>query len=77
MKFRNPSNNHVEEVSSPGLWVFLFGCFYFMLKGVWGHAFLSFVLALFTVGLSWIVYPFLAAGIMRKHYLKLGWIEVT
>lgn len=77
MKFKHPANGHVEEVSMPGLWVLLFGFFYFAVKGVWTHAIVDFLLACVTLGLSWLVYPFLASGIMRKHYLKQGWAEVT
>jgi len=77
MKFRNNANGYIEEVSLPGLWVFLFGFIYFAVKGVWTHAIASFFLAGFTLGISWLVYPFLASGIMRKHYLTRGWVEVN
>jgi len=77
MQFKNPSNGYVEEVSSVAwLWVLLFGTIYFAVKSVWNHAFLSFVLALFTFGISWLVYPFFATDILRKHYLKKGLIEI-
>ena len=77
MKFKNPSNDHIEKISSPGLWTFLFGSFYFAFKGVWSHALISFILALVTVGISWLIYPFFASSIMRKHYLNKGWSEIT
>jgi len=77
MQFKNPSNGYVEEVSSVAwLWVLLFGTIYFAVKSVWNHAFLSLVFALVTAGVSWLVYPFFATDILRKHYLKKGWIEV-
>lgn len=76
MKFKNTANGYVEEVSAPGLWVFLFGFFYFAIKGVWTHVVASFLLAICALGISWLVYPFLAKGIMRKHYLAKGWAEL-
>jgi hypothetical protein len=77
MKFKNPQNGHIEEASGLAwLWVLLFGCFYFMFKGIWIHAIISFVVAIITVGLSWLVYPFFANSIVTKHYLNNGWIPV-
>ena len=78
MKFKNPSNGYIEEISSCAwLWVLLFGCFYFVVKGVWRHALVGFFCALLTYGISWFVYPFFASSIIRKHYLRKGWIELT
>lgn len=34
------------------------------------------VLAILTCGISWLIYPFSAPGILRKHYLQKGWIPV-
>lgn len=76
MKFRNPANDYVEELSAPWLWCLLFGGFYFIVKGVWAHALISFLLSIVTVGLIWFVYPFFANGIMKKHFLIKGWVEV-
>lgn len=73
IKFKNPSNGFVEESSSPWLWCLLFGTFYFMFKGVWTHAVLSFIVAVFTGGLSWLIYPFFAKQILITHYNKMGW----
>ncbi|MBF0261940.1 MAG: hypothetical protein HQL97_08930 [Magnetococcales bacterium] len=78
MRFMRPENTYMEEVSSlVWLWVFLFGVFYFVFKGVWRHAFLSLVLAVITAGFSWFVYPFFARTIMRNHYLRMGWVQVV
>ena len=77
MRFRNPANGYVEEVSGVAwLWVLLFGCIYFAVKGVWTHAIAGFLLACFTLGLSWLIYPFFASGIMHKHYMRQGWRQV-
>ena len=76
MRFRNPANGHIETVSHPILWTFLFGCFYFAYKGLWMHAAFSLVIAILTSAISWFIYPFFAPGIMRNHYLRNGWILV-
>jgi hypothetical protein len=77
MTFKNPANGHTEAV--PGLawlWTLLFGFIYLAIRGVWTHAVAGLVLALMTAGISWLIYPFFASGILRNHYLKKGWVEV-
>ncbi|MNS25888.1 hypothetical protein D3C72_577930 [compost metagenome] len=74
MMMTNPSNGYTLEVGMPGLWCFLFGCFYFMAKGIWTHAVISLFAACCTFGLSWLVYPFFARGIVIDHYRKQGWV---
>lgn len=76
-KFKNPSNDYVEEASSLAwLWALLFGPLYFGIKGVWPHAFGSLILALLTFGISHFVYCGFANSIIRKSYLRKGWIEM-
>lgn len=77
MTFRHPANNYTVTVNHAGAWCLLFGSFYFIKHNVWSHALIGFVAAFFTFGISWfLVYPFLARGIVRKAYLSKGWIEV-
>ena len=78
MKFKNPKNNYVENVSSSlsWLWVFLFGPIYWAVQGVWRHAVVHLVLAIITVGIAHVIYPFFTYSILRKHYNKSGWKEV-
>lgn len=76
MKFQNTNNDYIETISAPFLWCLLFGIFYFLAKGVWGHAIISLILAMCTAGISWLIYPFFAKGIIRKKYLQNGWIEI-
>jgi len=77
MKFKNPSNGYVETLpKATWLWVLLFGAFYFAIKGIWSHAAIGLLLAFCTGGLSWLIYPFFASSILRKKYLRSGWIEV-
>lgn len=76
MKFRNPSNGYTKETSSLAwLWTLLFGSIYFAVKGIWPHVVASLFLGLLTCGISWLIYPFFASSIIRKNYLRRGWIE--
>ena len=74
--FKNPANGYIESSSVPFLWCLLFGSLYFAVKGVWAHVFISFVLACCTFGLSWLLYPFFARGIVFKSYARRGWVQV-
>jgi hypothetical protein len=78
MLFKNPQNSYIEEASSSlsWLWVLLFGPFYWIVRGIWKHAVLSFLLALFTFGISHLIYPFFTYSILKAHYLKNGWIPL-
>lgn len=77
MKFKNPANGYIKEVSSLAwLWTLLFGIIYFAVKGVWTHVFVGLFLAIITAGISWLIYPFFAKSILRNHYLEKGWIEI-
>ncbi len=77
MKFKNPENDQIDEISELAwLWVFFFGVFYFLLKGVWTHAAGWLLLAPITAGISLFVYAYYAKDIMEKHYQGMGWIQV-
>lgn len=78
MTFKHPQTGAIESVSELAwLWVLLFGFFYFTYKRIWIQVFAHILFAIVTFGLSWLIYPFLAADLIRKHYLKRGWVEVT
>lgn len=73
--FKNPANGFVEKISGLAwLWVFLFGPIYFAVKGVWRHVFMSIAIGVITMGVSIFVYPFYAGRILRKEYLRRGWL---
>lgn len=78
MKFKNPSNNY--EVQPLGalswFWCLCFGPFFFAAKMMWGLAILSLVLAVLTAGISHLVLPFFLKKLVRKYYLRKGWIEI-
>jgi hypothetical protein len=86
-RFQNPSNGYTEEVGCAFLWCFLFGIFYFMVKRQWAHVAvlaMLIVLSILTYGIALpfllvimlFVYPFFAKGIVRRSYLRKGWIPV-
>jgi hypothetical protein len=53
-----------------------FGPFYLASKGVWGAAAFWIFFGICTLGVTWLILPFFAEGLLRKHYLRLGWSEV-
>ena len=75
-RFRNPSNGYEENVGPAWLWCLLLGPIYFAAKGIWSHVAISLLLLIPTIGLSWLIYPFFANLIVRKHYLRNGWVPV-
>ena len=75
MTFTRPSNGFTVRIQAPRFWTFLFGPLYFAVHGVWSHAFISFVVAVFTAGLSWLVYPWFAPSILERAYLRDGWLR--
>ena len=79
MKFKNKTNGYIEKVSSPvsWLWVLLFGPIYWVVKGVWRHAVIHFILFLISFGILHLIYPFFTYSILKKHYLKNGWEEIN
>jgi hypothetical protein len=76
MVFENQQNGYQEKVGWPFLWCLIFGVFYFAVKGIWRHALIGAVAALFTAGLSWLIYPFFAGSIIRAAYLRKGWLQI-
>jgi len=34
-------------------------------------------MAILTIGVSWLIYPFFASSIIRKNYLRKGWTQVN
>ena len=76
MQFEHPDNGYIETIKHPFLYTLLFGTFYFALKRVWVHAMISGILAVITVGCSWIIYPFFSQKIITNNYLRNGWKNV-
>ncbi len=79
MRFRNPANGHIEEYGeATWLWMLALGPFYLAYKQMWLQAAIAAGIALLTAGVSWVfIYPFIAKKVIRAHYAKAGWSEVT
>lgn len=75
MKFTRPSNGFTVRIEAPRFFTFLFGPLYFAAHGIWSHAVVSFVAAVFTFGLSWLVYPWFAPSILERAYLGNDWVS--
>lgn len=76
-KFVHPVTGQKVWVETFACWLFcsLFGSFYFLFKGIYKHALLSFGLAIVTAGISWLIYPFFAPGIVRHSLEEKGYVE--
>jgi hypothetical protein len=71
----HPINKEPSDIFSGFNWPCLFfGSFWFAVKGMWFWTFGSGLLALLTLGASWIIFPFLANGMYRKHLRSQGWL---
>lgn len=77
-RFQNPSNGYVHYVDNISVFLgcFLFGSIFFLLVGEFAHSFISLVLAILTAGISWLIYPFFAPGIIKRKWLRKGFIEL-
>lgn len=76
MIITSPQNDYSVSISYINTFILtlLFGVFYFAYKDLWFHVILGLVLAVLTYGLSWLIYPFFTYSILKKYYLKNGWI---
>jgi hypothetical protein len=77
MKFRNPANNYIENISYPMLACLLFGPLYFVYHGAWRHVLVGLCLGVCTLGLSWLLYPFFARRALYESYMRAGWQSVN
>jgi Short C-terminal domain len=72
----HPVNKSHELIFEGFSWpCLLFGCFWFIYKGMWGWGIISFALAWITFGLSWLVFPFFANEQYAKSLLKKGYLN--
>lgn len=55
--------------SAHWLWCALFGWIYYLSKGMWGIALISFV----TMNGLLVILPIMNRGLVRKHYENKGW----
>lgn len=87
--FENPTNGHRETVSGVAwLWSLLFGWFYMLTVGLWGHVFIQIfvyvVVALIgggpfliiAVPAVWLIYAVSINSMLANRYLRQGWREM-
>lgn len=76
--YENPQNGHKEGFNTIGAFFYalLFAPIYFIYKGAWGAGIFAFVLAVMTAGLSHLIMPFFAKGILHNAYMRKGWKQV-
>ena len=71
----HPVNKHPEAIYSGFSWPNLFfGFIWFLYKGMWGWAIISFVASMCTFGISNLFFPFFANDSHQKHLLKSGYL---
>jgi hypothetical protein len=77
--FESPANGYRVQVSDRAAfcWTLLFGGLYFLARGSIRHFFIGLILGACTFGISWLIYPFLAANILRAMYYERGYREIS
>ena len=71
----HPTNKEPSDIYNGFNWPCLFfGPLWFAVKGMWLWAIGSFLLGSFTIGFSWIIFPFFANGMYKKHLRSNGWL---
>ena len=72
----HPVNNHPEEIFEGFSWPCLFfGPLWYLAKGVYAWAAISFFAAWLTFGISVFVFPFLANNQRTESLLKKGYLR--
>jgi hypothetical protein len=76
---RDPRTGNTITIKKwPTFWLtLLFGCFYLAYHGLWLHAAIAFVAAIFTSCLSWLIYPFFTYRLIVDGYQRKGWTFVS
>lgn len=75
---KHPSNGSSVPVYKGFSWPCLFcGPLWFAVKGMWLWAIGSGFLAVFTGGFSWLIFPFFANGLHKKHLLSSGYLNAS
>lgn len=75
--FKHPETGRLLDIGEAPTEALMKGPFYFAIHKVWKHAIISAVLAILTVGISWLVYSVYSQRIMRNHLLATGWVAVA
>lgn len=74
-KLYHPTNKEPSDIFEGFNWPCLFvGPLWFAVKGMWMWTVGSVLLASFTCGLSWFIFPFFANRMYKKHLRSSGWL---
>jgi hypothetical protein len=75
-KAYHPINGATVEVWEGFSWPCLFfGSLWYISKGMWGLGVISLVLAVCTLGISWLIFPFFANEHHAQSLLKQGYLN--
>ena len=70
----HPINNYPEPIYTGFLGLTFFGFFWFLYKGMWAWAIICCFSAMFTLGISNLIFPFFANQLHQKNLLKSGYL---
>ena len=74
-KAYHPTNGSTEQVWGGFSWpCFFFGFFWYLYKGMWGWAAISFIVSIVTYGFGWLIFPFFANEQHAKSLLAKGYL---
>lgn len=72
----HPINGAIEEIFEGFSWpCFFFGALWFLQKGMWGWAIISFILSVCTWGVAWLIFPFFANSLHADSLIKRGYLN--
>jgi hypothetical protein len=75
-ELNHPVNGTTVPIYSGFSWpCFLFGSFWYLYKGMWVWAIISFAAACFTCCISWLIFPFFANNQHKDFLFKQGYLE--
>jgi len=76
LAFFDSISGRVVIVRHPFRWCLLFGGLYFWRHQAWRAGLAALLSAICTLGIAWLVCPFFAARIVRRNYVRKGWLEI-
>ena len=75
-KAYHPINDSTEDIWEGFSWpCFFFGFFWYLYKGMWGWAVISFFVSIATFGIAWLFFPFFANAQYANSLLKRGYLN--
>ena len=69
----SPAGTQEKDLKNCFWWSLILGPFYFAYMGLWFTAFISFILAVISGGISVLIYPFFTEKIIVANFKRQGW----